>query len=83
MVVEPVSFSFSPNPFDNELKIKITGKSPNPEIKCEIFDIMGNKIFDLYPNNQLLINTANWKSGIYFVKINGANYNKVHKLVKP
>ena len=70
----------NPNPFSNQLSF--TNLSKNTKI--EIFNIHGQLVFDgsLVTDNQLEINTTNWKSGIYLVKVSEQNELVYIKLIK-
>jgi len=49
----------------------------------EIIDIHGRKVFSKVCNNNILnINTCNFSSGIYFVKLTYNNYNFTKRIVK-
>ena len=67
-----------PNPFDNELIIK--NYEEQKYLKIEIFDIIGNVIFDQKINNFMtIINTNNWYSGVYLLKITDSNKDVIFK----
>lgn len=65
-----------PNPFCAELKIK----APSPLNSLQIFNIKGNVVFkqDEIRKKKLEINLANFKDGVYIVKVG----NKAWKVVK-
>lgn len=68
---QPCSISIYPNPGKDELRIE----SPQPIIHIEIINTLGQRIYNsttsiLQPDSRnTTIHTANWKSGIYILKI--------------
>jgi dienelactone hydrolase len=60
--------SVYPNPFKNSLKIKIDN---NEKVSIEVYNILGEKVNEFITNtNEIHLNTENWGSGIYFIKVN-------------
>lgn len=55
-----------PNPFDNQLIIKMEG-----EINVEIYNSLGQKITSAEAQDEIKLDTSSWDNGVYFVKVNG------------
>jgi hypothetical protein len=69
-----------PNPFTNSLEIKLKSKELG---LVEVYSLDGKKVLGEKINNgSLSINTVDWKSGIYTIKINIDNDIRVYKVVK-
>jgi hypothetical protein len=70
----------NPNPFNNQLRLT----NINSDSKITVFNLHGQIVFEcLYvEENQLEINTNNWKSGIYLIKISDQNELLHFKVVK-
>jgi Secretion system C-terminal sorting domain len=73
--------TISPNPFDNELKIKIQSAIVD-EIRVHINNSLGKQVYSkLYTlnaeENVININTDNFSNGIYFITI----YNNINELI--
>ena len=59
-------FEVYPNPIDNQLIIVKEGN-----ITIEIYNALGQKIISAKAQNEMTLNTSDWGSGVYFVKVNG------------
>lgn len=69
-----------PNPFYNELNIKVEKSSG---CNVEILDIIGRVLYQNdFTNGIHKINTSNLKSGIYLVKISDSNKTSILRVVK-
>jgi Secretion system C-terminal sorting domain len=65
-----------PNPFENELILKVTQAS---DMIIQITDLAGRTIFQCKNSStQILVNTQEWPRGIYFLRMNEQNF----KLIK-
>jgi len=74
---DPFSLTVSPNPFENHIMI-----NPGPqmkEIRVQLIDITGKTI---YSGQDLLVNTEEIRSGIYFLRMTSGSSVIVTKLVK-
>ena len=61
-------FSISPNPGQNWLKITLPSLSD--ELKVEVFDILGKRVYsDKLSKIETSIQVANWKPGMYLVRV--------------
>jgi hypothetical protein len=58
-----------PNPFQNELNIN---ESQNIK-RIEVYNLLGKKVTELNNPKEFKIDTKNWESGIYFLKIQSNN----------
>jgi spore coat protein CotH len=68
--IEPdseIPFIVFPNPFQNEVQIKITG---NKQSTLSVINIQGQAIYQFDFQNDAKINTQNWNAGVYFIKVN-------------
>lgn len=63
---EADSFNIYPNPFDNQLIVKMDGV-----MKIEAFNSMGQKIISVEAQDEITIDTSDWDGGVYFIKLNG------------
>ncbi|HLP19425.1 MAG TPA: Omp28-related outer membrane protein [Chitinophagales bacterium] len=65
------SFSVYPNPVGNTLHI--SGNDASGKNMVDVFNLLGSKIFsEKLPATNFTINTTNWTSGVYFVRIGNA-----------
>ncbi len=64
--IDEASFELYPNPFDNQLVVKMDGL-----MYVEIFNCLGQKITAVEAHDELTLDTAEWDNGVYFVRING------------
>lgn len=63
---EADSFNIYPNPFDNQLIVKMDGV-----MEIEAFNSMGQKIISVEAQDEITIDTSDWDGGVYFIKLNG------------
>ncbi len=79
-VEKTLDVSAYPNPFYNELNIKVEKSSG---CNIEILDIIGRVLYQNdFTTGILQINTSNLKSGIYLVKISNSNKTNILRVVK-
>lgn len=76
---EKLELQIYPNPFKEILYFE---KSTNDPIRIEIYDISGKLVKQLILNSDLIIETSQWESGIYFLKYVYNNQVRQLKLVK-
>jgi Secretion system C-terminal sorting domain len=74
-----------PNPVQNELTIDVMSDAKNVEI--EVIDVLGRSIYQKNESNTegsklLTINTLDWLSGIYFLKVSDGKKVFQQKIVK-
>jgi Secretion system C-terminal sorting domain len=74
-----------PNPLQNELSIDVISESKQLEI--EVIDVLGRSIYQKNESNTegsklLTINTLDWLSGIYFLKVSDGKKVFQQKIVK-
>ena len=74
------SYTILPNPFKNELKISSDNK--HTKVFFEIFNALGASIYKNSFNDFIFINTKDFPSGIYFIKINDGNDIVTKKIIK-
>jgi len=84
--VQNANISLYPNPFNNQITIKI-GNSEITSFKYSIINILGKSILSnvetVQPNQLVNLNLDNLSSGIYFISINADNSNSsTFKLIK-
>ena len=60
------SFVIYPNPVDNQLIINGCG-----EMMIEVFNALGQTILSAKATDEMVLNTAGWDKGVYFVRVNG------------
>ncbi len=68
-----------PNPAKNNLYISIDNNNLNVNIK--LYNSLGKVIYNENFTNKLIINTSNFLSGIYFLKLTNAKTNIVEKII--
>lgn len=64
--IEDGLFAVYPNPFDNQLVIKMEGA-----MIVEVFNSLGQKIASAETENETTFDTSDWDSGVYLINING------------
>ena len=64
--VDETAFVLYPNPFDNQLVVKMDGV-----MEVDIYNCLGQKIISTKAQDEVTLNTSEWESGVYFVTING------------
>ena len=64
--VDETAFVLYPNPFDNQLVVKVDGV-----MEVDVYDCLGQKIISTKAQDEVTLNTSEWESGVYFVTING------------
>lgn len=72
-----------PNPGMNELNVQIN-TSENNDLELEIINMVGELMttHSIYSNNLIRINTSNFSSGIYFIKIRSKEKVTTKKWIK-
>ena len=69
-----------PNPASTDVTFEFT--STNEDVQVQIFDLLGNRVFDnTYSNKLVTINTSNFTNGLYTYKLATANNSTVGRLV--
>ncbi|WP_370392507.1 T9SS type A sorting domain-containing protein [uncultured Winogradskyella sp.] len=75
------SFAVAPNPSNDVWNIKAANNQNVTSIV--VYDMLGKQVLSLEPNtNEVTLNAADLKSGIYLAKLATANGSKTIKLVK-
>lgn len=80
-----------PNPFNSSTIIRFDVKSENErekvKVKIEVYDVLGNEIFELINNIYLAgsyevkFDAANLTTGIYFYRTESSGYSETKKLI--
>lgn len=74
-------FTISPNP--SRSKLNITLPSGNGDMKLEVYDVLGKRIYKgLLTDLESSVNVANWKSGVYLVKISNNKVSQIKRFIK-
>ncbi len=71
--VNEIAFEIYPNPFDNQLVIKMDGV-----MEIEVFNSIGQIIASAEAQDEITLDTSYWDSGVYLIKLNG----KTLKVIK-
>ncbi|MCG2417783.1 fibronectin type III domain-containing protein [Aequorivita sp. F47161] len=72
-------FTFYPNPVKNQLTLKAN----NPIEKIQIYNLLGQNIFEVKENTpQMQLNTSSLQQGVYFMKVTINGGDKTFKIVK-
>ena len=72
--------SIYPNPVSNELIIEIEGNNDN--LKFEITNSLGQDVFQGNVVEKTIIQTSNFASGVYLIKLENGNSFEYKKLIK-
>ncbi|MCX6154779.1 MAG: molybdopterin-dependent oxidoreductase [Candidatus Kapabacteria bacterium] len=77
----------NPNPFGNEINIDLTNVEKLGQLECKIYDISGNLIYmSSFPQNFMAnnysIDSSNFISGTYILRISTANKHYTAKIQK-
>lgn len=77
-------FSIHPNPFNETLNISSSNNEYIENMSIEIHSIEGKMIYSKYQTGAYIsqINTSQWKSGVYVVKIRTKNHTYQQLIVK-
>jgi hypothetical protein len=74
------TLKIGPNPFNENITISL---SENEDAQISVYNFAGQQIFKSSVNNIKVINTSDWKPGIYLIHANfGNDQNQITKLVK-
>jgi hypothetical protein len=77
---EKFSYSIVPNPSEGIFKLNINGG--NETYRVEVFNIIGNSLLSMNAvNGTQLVNLSTFPKGLFFLKLEGREINKVEKLV--
>lgn len=68
-----------PNPFKNEISIKLTKTS---DYSIEVYNIDGKKVYSSFSQNSFDVNLSFLPSGIYILNINNESENYQQKIIK-
>ncbi|MBC3847122.1 T9SS type A sorting domain-containing protein [Winogradskyella echinorum] len=74
-------FTISPNPSKNKLNIKLS--SEKDDLKIEVFDVLGKRVYKGEISKlESSINVANWKSGVYLVRVFNDKTTQTKRFIK-
>ncbi|MFZ7114516.1 MAG: T9SS type A sorting domain-containing protein [Bacteroidota bacterium] len=71
-----------PNPFINEIKVKLNASAHKGVAIADLYDILGHKILSRTINGDLTIDTSELPKGIYILEVSADNKSSVKKIVK-
>ncbi len=75
--------SVFPNPVENSCRLQVTGYRLEENLKAEIFDLTGRKIFEqniVSPSANLSLSEV--EKGVYFLKVEGKQFSFTQRIVK-
>ncbi len=80
------SMSLYPNPVTSELNLEFISEQ-NLEVSIDVYDTMGRKVYSSNGFNingivNKTVNTSNFSSGTYFIRVNSEGAIATHKFVK-
>lgn len=79
--IDALEISIAPNPIQNHLNISLLSESTTSEIT--IVNLQGVVIWNGKVNTEnLIINTSDWTSGVYFITVQSDSKTAVKRLVK-
>jgi len=82
-----LKYKVFPNPIENTLNISFN-LLHNTDVVGDVYDISGRKVMNLFDRsfqigvNEMQINTADWNSGMYFVRIQLEGETFIEKVIK-
>ena len=76
--IEGGRINIYPNPFLNQ----ITLFGANGNYQYEVFNSVGSLVYNGMMNQQTIIDTTQWSSGSYVVRLNQAGISSTHRIVK-
>ena len=72
-----------PNPATDILNVEMTSFPDEKEVKIELYDIAGRKVFQqLLTNNKTQIDIRHLQPGMYILKVSNSNNVEIHKVMK-
>lgn len=80
-VVNTTEFSVFPNPVQNQLKF-LTHQDLSGMASVEIFNALGQSIFQAKMPNDKQLDVSTLSSGMYFVKVSDGNQSATKKIIK-
>jgi subtilisin family serine protease len=80
-VVNTTEFTIFPNPVQNQLKF-LTNQDLSSMASVEIFNALGQSVFQAKMPNDRQLNVSNLSSGMYFVKVSDGNQFTTKKIIK-
>ncbi len=82
-----LKYKVFPNPIENTLNISFN-LLHNTDVVGDVYDISGRKVMNLFDRsfqigvNEMQVNTADWNSGMYFVRIQLEGETFIEKVIK-
>lgn len=80
-VINRTEFSVFPNPVQNQLKF-MTHQDLSEMASVEIFNALGQSVFQAKMPNDKQLDVSNLSSGMYFVKVSNGNQSTTKKIIK-
>lgn len=80
-VINTTEFSVFPNPVQNQLKF-LTHQDLSEMASVEIFNALGQSVFQAKMPNEKQLDVSTLASGIYFVKVSNGNQSTSKKIIK-
>ena len=80
-VVNHTEFSVFPNPVQNQLKF-LTQEGLSENASIEIFNALGQSVFQAKMPNSNVLDVSTLSSGMYFVKVSDGNQSATKKILK-
>lgn len=73
-----------PNPFNSHVEILVTDKTFSGMCRLIVTDMLGREIASKLVNadEKMILETTEWGSGVYFVKLSSADKSLIQKVVK-
>ncbi|RAR46816.1 S8 family peptidase [Flavobacterium lacus] len=79
--VNETEFTVFPNPVQNQLKF-LTQQDLSEMAAVEIFNALGQSVFQSMMPNEKQVDVSNLSSGMYFVKVSDGNQSATKKIIK-
>jgi len=82
---QSLEFTMSPNPASSEVSFRLDGMSERQDVQLEMYNAIGQQVlsrkFDQVSSLNELVNTSQFRSGVYFVKLKVGEVRIEQKLV--
>lgn len=83
LVTEHKNLKVYPNPFEEQIKVKLSGEASNGQGRIEIQNMEGRSIMTkTISNGNLTVDLAHLQSGVYLLQIETENTTSIQKIIK-
>lgn len=76
-------FIISPNPSSTRLNIDMQSLISADDTRVEVYDVLGKQVHrSIITQSEISIDTSNWRSGIYLVKVSNSNGSQTKRFIR-